>query len=454
MIEVYLSKTEGKHLEFKENTKSLQKIIHTIIAFANTAGGTIIVGIRDKSKEVVGLKHILEEEEKIANAISDSITPFLTPSIQISTWRGKDCLIIQVPHAIGPFFLKAKGSENGTFIRLGSTNRLADATMIENIKRLKHHLYFDEIPFLEGKDIDLDLTLAKNCFSERSKSFSIKKARNLQLIVKHQEGLYPSIGGVLLFGKTDIKNEYFPHTMVRCARFLGKTKTNIHDPIDISVQLPLVVDTVLDYIKKHTVNSYHIEGSRGRLAKPFPLFVVREAVINALVHADYSVKGASIQIALFDDRLEVSNPGGLPFGLSLESALTGVSQLRNKVVGKVFRELNLIEQWGSGLSRMIDVCVSQGLVPPKFEEVDNFFRVTIYNALIKPKQLDEWEKKIMSYVEKHGEVFAKQARVIWGVTSKTTGTRLRKMCDKGLLVEISSGPFDPHKRFIKPQNQT
>ena len=139
--------------------------------------------------------------------------------------------------------------------------------------------------------------------------------------------------------------------------------------------------------------------------------------------------------------------------MSLESALTGVSQLRNKVIGRIFRELNLIEQWGSGLNRMIDVCNEQGLIPPKFEEVDNFFRVTIYNSSIKTQTLEKWEQEALKYVAQYGEIPAKQAREIWNVTPKTAGSRLRKMCDKGLLVEISSGPYDPHKTFVRPGNQ-
>lgn len=452
MIEAYLSKKEGKHLEFKENTSSLSKIIHTIIAFANTAGGTIIIGVKDSKKEVVGLKQVLEEEEKIANAVADSIEPFLTPSIHISTWRRRDCLIIQVPHTVGPFYLKSKGETSGTFIRLGSTNRLADMMTIENIKRLKQHLFYDEVPYIEGKEQDLDSDLAEKLFSTESKKFSIKNAKGLQLLVRHQEKFYPSIGGLLLFGNLEKRIEYFPHAIVRCARFLGKTKTRLHDPIDISVQLPLAVDNVLDYVKKHTINSYEIGKTKGRLKPPFPSAVVREAIINSLVHADYSVRGASVQVALFDDRIEISNPGGLPFGLSLESALTGVSQLRNKVIGRVFRELNLIEQWGSGLNRMIDICAEQGLVPPKFEEVDNFFRVTLFNSLVRPQKLQEWEKKLVDYVDEYGELSAKQAKELLKVTPKTAGTRLRKMCDKGLLAEVSSGPYDPQKKFVKPGN--
>jgi ATP-dependent DNA helicase RecG len=453
MIEAYLSREEGKTLEFKENTKPLQKIVNTIIAFANTAGGTLIVGIKDKTKEVLGLNNILEDEEKIANAIADSIEPLLTPNIHLSTWRDRDLLIIQVSHTIGPFYLKAKGEISGSYIRLGSTNRIADAQMIENIKRLKQHLYYDEMPCMEAKEEDLDLKLAKTLFQEVPKKFSNQTAKSLQVLVQHQDLLFPSIGGLILFGKTERKNEIFPQALVRCARFLGTTKTKIHDPIDIPLQLPLAVDAVLDYVNKHSVSTYTIEGSKGHRKAPFPPMVVREAVVNSLVHADYSVRGATIQIALFDDRLEVSNPGALPFGLSLESALTGMSQLRNRVIGRVFREINLIEQWGSGLKRMIDTCKDQGLLPPKFEEEGNFFKVTIYNSTIQAPKLSEWEKDAIDFIKQHGEVSAKQAKEFWKVTPKTVGSRLQKMCSKGLLVEISTGPYDPYKTFVEPGNQ-
>jgi len=234
---------------------------------------------------------------------------------------------------------------------------------------------------------------------------------------------------------------------------LEKQKRKIHDPIDIPLQLPLAVDAVLEYVNKHSISTYTIEGAQGKTTAPFPPTVVREAVINSLVHADYSVRGASIQVALFDDRLEISNPGALPLGLSLESALAGMSQLRNKVIGRVFRELNLIEQWGSGFKRMVDICKDQGLAPPKFEEADNFFRVTIYNSTVQAPTLIDREKNVIDFVKQNREISTKQAKKVWGVTPKTVGSRLQKMCNKGLLVEISTGPYDPYKTFVEPGKQ-
>jgi predicted HTH transcriptional regulator len=179
----------------------------------------------------------------------------------------------------------------------------------------------------------------------------------------------------------------------------------------------------------------------------YPPTVVREAVINALLHTDYSIKGSSIQIAIFDDRIEIINPGCLPFGLSFEAALSGISQLRNRVIGRVFRELNLIEQWGSGLGRMINICEQQGIPLPKFEELGNFFRTTLYHGANKLVLTEEWYKPIIEYLKINKEIPPKKAQEIWKVTSRTASSRLKKMCEEGILVEISTGRFDPQKKF-------
>jgi predicted HTH transcriptional regulator len=106
MIQKLLIKEEGKTLEFKLNTSSLSGIIKTVVAFANTAGGTIVVGIEDKTKRVVGLADPLEEEMRLTNKIYESITPFITPNIEIQTYRNKPIILIQVPYAIGPYYVK------------------------------------------------------------------------------------------------------------------------------------------------------------------------------------------------------------------------------------------------------------------------------------------------------------------------------------------------------------
>ena len=131
MIEQLLAENEGKTIEFKETTRSLGGIMKTVIAFANSAGGIIVIGVKDKTKELVGLPRILSEEERLANAITDSIHPLLTPDIEIQSIRSKELLIIRVSHGIGPYYLKAEGSERGVYVRFWSTNRSVHAEMLD-----------------------------------------------------------------------------------------------------------------------------------------------------------------------------------------------------------------------------------------------------------------------------------------------------------------------------------
>jgi len=250
---------------------------------------------------------------------------------------------------------------------------------------------------------------------------------------------------VLLFA--DHYREFFPDAIIRLGRFLGMDKSQIIDQQDLEIPISTALEPIIAFIRRHTSLAAEIGEMRRKDIPQYPPAVVREAVINALLHTDYSIKGSSIQIAIFEDRIEITNPGCLPFGLSFEAALSGISQLRNRVIGRVFRELNLIEQWGSGLGRMINICEQQGIPLPKFEELGNFFRTTLYHGANKLVLTEEWYKPIIEYLKLNKEILPKKAQGLWKVTSRTASSRLKKMCEEGILVEISTGRFDPQKKF-------
>ncbi|MBA2654426.1 MAG: putative DNA binding domain-containing protein [Gammaproteobacteria bacterium] len=446
MLEALLSQEESKVLEFKENAESLNGIIRTIIAFGNTAGGTIVVGIKDKTKEAIGVKNILNEEERIANAIADSITPLITPNFQFNTWRNRDFLIISVNFAPMPYYLKSKGLEHGVYIRLGSTNRVADKATIAELHRLAIHQSFDELPNFQAKQEDIDLSLAKELFLAKGKKFDLNVAKSMHLLVSYQSTYYPSNSAILIFGKD--RRHFFPDAIIQCGCFAGTTKTQIIDQQEIDLPLPNAIDQAILFIERNS----SVRSEIGRIQRidipQYPPVVLREAIINAIVHADYSIKGGTIQIAIFSDRLEITNPGTLPYGLTLEKALSGISQLRNRVIGHIFRELSLIERWGSGLGRMIEVCQQQGITEPKFEELDNYFRVTLYHdAHLVPTKVI-WQKVIINYLKQHQIVTTKDASRVWKVTERTASSRLKKMLDEGLIIEVGTGPFDPKKKFV------
>ena len=154
-------------------------IIKTVIAFANTAGGIIVVGIEDKTKRVVGLAAPLEDEMRIVNKISESVTPLIRPNIDIQAYRDKNIILIQVPYSVGPYYVKKADTEDRAYIRFGSTNRIADADTISAMKSLARNITFDESPCPQASMDDLDWKGLADCFLSAKKHLTKIKAKDI-----------------------------------------------------------------------------------------------------------------------------------------------------------------------------------------------------------------------------------------------------------------------------------
>lgn len=443
MLEEYLSHSEGKTLEFKENTRGLQAIVKTVVAFANSSGGTIIIGVKDRTKDIVGITNALEEEEKLANVISDSIFPLLIPDIEIRSFRNKELLVLNIPHVAGPYYIKSEGPEKGVYVRFGSTNRKADSETISSLKLFATNKTYDELPCPKGS---LDQPQIQTAFGWVNKHPTEKTCEMLGIYSSHNGKICPSIGGILLFSTNRV--ELFPDSLIRCARFKGSNKEKIIDQTEIFVSLPFVISEVIAFIEKNTRK----EGKIGPIFREdvgeYPPFAIREALTNALLHADYSMTGCHIQIAIFDDRIEFTNPGGLPFGQTIQKALQGFSRLRNRVIGRVFKELNLIEQWGSGLQRILAVCERQGLQKPLIEEMNNQFKLTLYSTRIGVAKKHSWESLLIEQLKNKGSITPKEAADLWNITTRAARSRLKKMVEEGVIHRIASCEKDPKATFI------
>lgn len=448
MINDLLAQNEGKTLEFKENCQAIKKLIRTAVAFANTAGGTIVIGVRDRTKEVVGIKDPLREEERIANAFADSISPALTPDLQIVAWRDRELITIKIPHLVGPYYIRSEGPESGVYIRFGSTNRTAGPELIAGIQRLAVNTFFDEQPCTEVNSEAIDFRAASELFSRISRKTNPSTYRSLGLLINHAGREFPSRGAVLLFGKK--KRTVFPDAVIRCARFRGRTTAQFIDQTEIDSYLPLAAEHAIAFIDRHTMHAAEIGRVRRKDIHEYPPPAVREAVINALVHTDYAIDGMNIKIAIFDDRIEITNPGMLPFGITLEAMVSGVSRLRNRVIGRVFKELELIEQWGSGIGRIITACKEAGLQPPCFEEIGNSFRVTLFNKRVGElsKSEPEWQEQLTQYLNKKSQISTGQAARLWNVSDRAARTRLRTLVSKGYLAEVGTSPRDPKRVYV------
>jgi predicted HTH transcriptional regulator len=191
-----------------------------------------------------------------------------------------------------------------------------------------------------------------------------------------------------------------------------------------------------------------VQGARRRDVPQYPPIALREAVVNAVVHADYSQAGSPIRVAIFDDRIEIENPGLLPFGLTLEDIRSGISKLRNRVIGRVFHELGLIEQWGSGIERMVRACHGLGLDEPLLEEIGTHFRLTIHAKPRTPrKPAGGTSGRILKLLADDSARSTSAIAETLGLTKRTIRTHLQRLVERGLVVEVGEGPNDPRRVY-------
>ncbi len=278
-----------------------------------------------------------------------------------------------------------------------------------------------------------------------------KDLDTLRLVASYQGRKVPTVGGIVLFGTERLR--HFPDAWIQVGRFQGMDRAKILDRAELRTAPTSAIEGAIAFVEKHSTHGADI----GRLHRTerwtLPPAAVREAVVNAVVHADYSQAGAPIRLALFDDRLEVENPGLLPFGLTVADLPLGVSKLRNRVIGRVFHELGLAEQWGSGIQRMIAVCRDAGLAPPVFEEIGLRFRVTLRIARGGASALGPIDRAIVTLVSAPEGLATRDAAKNIGLTPRATRTRLAALVARGLVREIGTGPQDPMRRYFSTEPQ-
>ncbi len=425
------------------------------------------------TKHICGIKNPHKEEEKLANLINDLITPQVLPEIEVIPWRRSYLLVIQVfPSSSRPHHLKQEGIDKGTYIRVGSTNRLVDKIMQAELRRVKIEDSFDRQPLPKLNSEALDFRVTSELFSPHKK-LTQRDLESLDLLVSHQEKKVPTIGGMILFGKDRLK--YFPDAWIQVGRFQGTTKTKIFDTQEIKSSPILAIDEVMEFVKKHAMQGIQVPGesrsgsrsgswnasfsggksgpkisslSRHKKTWDLPLTAIREAIINAVVHADYSQQGAPIRLSIFEDRIEIENPGLLLFGLTVDEIIRGVSKLRNRVIGQVFYRLGLIERWGSGVGRIIESCKEAGFAEPVFEEIGTHFRVTLFTQKVKAPVVSEVNQQIIEILKSGNGLSTNEIAQKIGVSVRSTRTRLIKLIEQGLVGEIGKGPNDPQRKYF------
>lgn len=381
---------EGKTREYKRDLSSPTKPLRTIVAFANSAGGQLVVGVADDGT-VVGVTDPLAEEERLASLIADSIKPQLVPAIDLATVSGETVLIVEVPLSTRrPHYMKAQGIDGGVYVRLGSTTRKADPALVAELERTARGVAFEDLPEPRASLADLDLAQLGDL---RGRATSATDLLALGLAVKQGTQLVPTNAGIL--AACPEPTRFLPSAWVQCGRLRGPEGIDIFDQIEIHKPLPQAVDDVMTFLTKHAYKTGVFGAARRRDAYSIPIEAIREVIINALVHASYAERGTPIRVGFYDNRIVAESPGGLVPGMTVET-MRGVSRLRNPSLARIFRDAGLIEQWGSGLNRVYSVIAKAGLPAPDIEEIVDRVRVTIHvvdhSATPRPVEQDAYPR--------------------------------------------------------------
>ncbi len=440
-----LRQHEGKTLEFKRELSSPDKAMRTLVAFANGAGGVLLIGVEDGTRKVCGVPDVTKTEEQLANFIADRIEPRLVPEIHIIPFRKTHVLAAEVfPSPSRPHYVKATGYPSGVYVRVGSTNRQADAAAVAELQRIVRGRSYDEEPMPELNSEALDFRVASECFAP-VRRLKKKDLHTLQLLTISHRREVPTIGGVILFGVDRLK--YFPDAWLRAGCFEGTDRSVILDSANITISPVLAVEEAIRFVARNTRRAVEVKNVRHREIWEFPVVALREAITNALVHADYAQRGSPLRLAIFRDRIEIENPGNLPPGLTIEDIRRGVSKLRNRVIGRIFHELGLIEQWGSGIQRMFAACRAAGLPEPELEEIGSGFRVTFRRARIAQPERDRLDTAIIEFLRRQPGASTSRIAAAIKRSSRATQTRLKRLVELGQIVAIGSSTQDPRKGY-------
>jgi ATP-dependent DNA helicase RecG len=376
-IEKLIKLSESETLEFKRDTSSLGPILKTIVAFSNTAGGVLIIGIDDNGA-IIGLDNPAKTQEQLISSIADNLHPQVLPNFKIKKVNGLFILAIQIEYVPEPYYIKNKGIISGTYIRIGNSTRLAGPEVISEMQRANYHTFFDKIPCNTTTIEDLDESSISKVFAQKDIEMDISKLIGLNILTKKGRKTVATNGGVILFGKKDVRLNHFPFAEVKCARFAGTSRAEFIDQADIQGTILNAIEEVPKFIRRNTRMAGKFGQMRRKDIPEYPTEGIREALVNALVHANYEVSGTRVFVSIYDDRLEIQNPGIMPPGMNIEQFKAGVSRVRNPVIARVFKEMGLIEEWGSGYKRIKSACLNGGYPEPKWQELGVALRVTFY----------------------------------------------------------------------------
>lgn len=418
--------SENINTEFKEIY--VNDIKKEIIAFANTEGGTLYIGISDDGK-VIGLEKPDLVMQQTANALKDGIKPDVMPFVKISDIILEDKKVVKIEVSTGtnkPYYLSDKGLKpSGVYVRKGSSSQpVSDEAIRELIIQTSGKTYE------KGRSMNQELSFVSftGKMKERNLEIGDSQLRTLHLI--GDDGLYTNLALLL--------SDQCEHTL-KLAVFQGTDKAVFRDRKEFSGSVLKQLDDIFSTIDMYNKTKSSINGLYRIDKRDYDTETIREALLNCIVHRDYSFSGSTL-VNIYDDRIEFVSLGGLVKGLTMEAVYMGVSQSRNPNLAAVFYRMKLIESYGTGIGK-IRRAYKECLYEPVFESADGAFRLTLpnMNESATPKLPKDNTVIILDYIKRNGSVSRLETEKLTGLKTTAAHNLLKEMCASNQIKIAGTG---------------
>lgn len=397
---------EKDNTEYKVDIPSKsENYMRTVVAYANANGGRLVFGVENNTWKVTGFskEEVFQKMDAVTNAIYDSCEPKITPNIEVQEFDGRYIIVVDVPAGMQrPYCIKSQGVIEGVYLRVSGTTRKAAIYQIQEMtlsarnrsydtEKTSRELTTDEIQAFCNR---LYQHARELCVNEEAKSairqISISQLLSFRLVHEENGRYYAANGYQLLDGRL----EDYPDAAIQCAVFKGTTRNIFITRKEFSGYIDEQVESAYAFVLEHTNLGARIDGLARQDIYELPIRTIREMITNAVCHRSYLCPG-KVQVALFDDRLEVTSPGMLDKDLTIEKMKAGISKIRNTAIARVFAYMNMIEAWGTGIPKIFQEAKDYGLREPELLDIGSDFRINLYRGtpmvdrygVINPKSL-------------------------------------------------------------------
>ena len=431
---------ESERIEYK--SQMLEDLYKEVIAFANTAGGVIYIGI-DNEGNLTGIDDVDETYTRLTNGIRDAIAPDVTMFVRYVLQDNKVIRIEVGEGSYKPYYLKAKGIKpTGVYVRQGASSVQASP---DQIRRMIKESDGDNYEDSRSLDQDLTFSAAETAFQRYGVEFSIEKYRALGIT---QNDIFTNLALLL--------SDQCLHT-TKIAVFKDEFCTEFRDSKEFGGSVFKQFEDSVTYLALCNRTASTIKGVVRTDKKDYPEEAIREALLNAIVHRDYSFSG-SIIINVNDSKMEFISLGGLLPGLSTEDIRIGVSQPRNKKLAEVFHRLRLIESYGTGIRRIFKL-YENCPIQPVIEVTANAFKIVLPNmnacgavaervpeaAEKAPVAITPQMKTVLDYLAEYGEMTDEDLQELLNIKKTRAYLLARQMNENGLIDIIGRGAAKKYK---------